>query len=408
MNMEKFYKLGRHAILICMILALTLSGCVKKGESEKTAGDAGQTSPQEPTAPGAEAAPGEAPHIEFESTTFDFGKVDQGEEVTHAFKFRNTGGRELTIDKVQSSCGCAAALASSEKIGPGEEGSIEATFRTKGYQGRTTKTIRVHTNNPEVSTVTLRITGDILTDVMVWPRSLNFGNMRRDTTTDKELEVTFSSDEEIEIKKAEFTSGHFTSTVKPFETEAGRGAKITVSTIEDLPLGRIKEKVLIHTTSTKNPTLTVPIYAYVQGDITVRPMVLSFSKAPAGGVQERTLRVATTAEAFAILGVKVNEDLFSTEVKTVEPGKVYSLKITLNDEVSEGRINEVLLIRTDSSEQPEIRVPIYGSVGGVPTGGKRMMKGQESLFVPAPQGIKPRLFKKPMGEEESDDPKEVQ
>ncbi len=405
MTIEISCTLGRRAILICMILALALSGCVKKGESEKTAGDAGQTSPQEPTA--SEAAPGEAPHIEFESTTFDFGKVDQGDEVTHAFKFRNTGGSELTIAQVQSSCGCTAALASSEKIGSGEKGTIEANFKTKGYQGRTTKTIRVHTNDPAVSTVTLRITGDILTDVMVRPRSLNFGNMRRHSATEKALKVTFSSDEKIEIKKVDFTSELFTSTVEPFETKTDRGAKITVRTIEDLPLGRIKEKVLIHTTSTKNPTLTVPIYAYVQGDITVSPMVLSFSKAPIGGVQERTLKVSTAAEAFAILDVKVSEDLFSTEVKTMVPGKEYSIKVTLNEKVSEGRINEVLLLRTDSSEQPEIRVPVYGSIGGGPTGEKRMMKGKESLLVPAPKGIKPQLFKKPIREEESDDTEEV-
>lgn len=408
MNIEKSCTLGRCAILICMILALTLSGCVKKGESEKTAGDAGQTSPRVPTIPEIGAAPGETPHIEFESTTFDFGKVDQGKEVTHAFKFRNTGGSELTIEQVQSSCGCTAALASSKKIEPHGEGTIEATFKTKGYQGRTTKTIRVHSNDPAVSAVTLRITGDILTDVMVKPRSLNFGNMRRDTATEKELELTFSSDEEIEIKKIEFTSGHFTSTVKPFETEAGRGVKITVSAMEELPLGRVKEKVLIHTTSTKNPTLTVPIYAYVQGDITVRPMVLSFSKAPAGDVQERTLSVATTAEAFAILGVKVSKDLFGTEIKTVKPGKEYSIKISLKEEVGEGRINEVLILRTDSGEQPEIRVPIYGSLGGIPTGKTRIMKGKENLLVPAPQGVRPRIFKKPIREEELDDPEEVQ
>jgi len=400
MKREKACKLGQSVVLLFLILAISLWGCEKKEESVKATGAAGQMSSSEAT--GTEATLGEAPHIEFDALTFNFGKVDQGQDVSHAFKFRNTGDSELIIEKVQSSCGCTAALASSKNIGPGEEGEIRATFKTKGYQGRSTKAIRVQTNDPNVANITLRLTGEILTEVMVKPRSLNFGNLKRGTTTGREIDVTFSSDEEIQIKKIESTSEHFKTAVEPYESEAGRGAKITVSAKADIPLGRIKEKILVHTTSSKSPTLTVPIYVYVQGDITVSPMVLSFSKTSAGGVKERDLKVSTTAEAFAILDVEVKEDLFSAEVETVEQGKEYSIKVMLNEEASEGRIHEALLIHTDNKEQPEIRVPIYGSIGDAFTTKRRGMRGKDDLNMPAPRGIKPRLFKKSTGEEKEE------
>jgi len=43
------------------------------------------------------------PAITFESTEFDFGEVDQGEDVEHIFTFRNTGNGELIIENVRSS-----------------------------------------------------------------------------------------------------------------------------------------------------------------------------------------------------------------------------------------------------------------------------------------------------------------
>jgi len=44
-----------------------------------------------------------APKIVFDEKTYDFGKVNQGENVVHEFVFRNTGKRDLEIRKVKGS-----------------------------------------------------------------------------------------------------------------------------------------------------------------------------------------------------------------------------------------------------------------------------------------------------------------
>lgn len=44
-----------------------------------------------------------APSIVFENQTFDFGKANQGDNVVHEFKFKNTGKRDLEIRKVKGS-----------------------------------------------------------------------------------------------------------------------------------------------------------------------------------------------------------------------------------------------------------------------------------------------------------------
>jgi len=44
--------------------------------------------------------------IEFESTTFNFGKIALGSDGTCEFKFTNTSDEALIINSVKTSCGC--------------------------------------------------------------------------------------------------------------------------------------------------------------------------------------------------------------------------------------------------------------------------------------------------------------
>src|SRR5947209_1999120 len=60
-----------------------------------------------------------APQITFDHTVFDFGRVKQGEKPTHSFGFSNSGNWDLVIEKVRTTCGCTAAVASTGPYRPG-------------------------------------------------------------------------------------------------------------------------------------------------------------------------------------------------------------------------------------------------------------------------------------------------
>lgn len=66
----------------------------------------------------------------FESTEHDFGKIIDGEQVQHTFKFKNVGKGELTIANVQAHCGCTTPNWTREIIPPGGEGIVKATFNS--------------------------------------------------------------------------------------------------------------------------------------------------------------------------------------------------------------------------------------------------------------------------------------
>jgi len=47
------------------------------------------------------AVQGDGPQLFIEEKTFDFGKVDEGKTIEHAFTVRNRGNQPLIIEKVQ-------------------------------------------------------------------------------------------------------------------------------------------------------------------------------------------------------------------------------------------------------------------------------------------------------------------
>lgn len=95
----------------------------------------------------------------FDAQTFDFGKIKQGEPVTHEFTFTNTGGVPLIITNVQASCGCTTPDWSRDPIGPGAKGFIKATYSASSV-GAFTKSVTV-TANVEGGSVQLLIKGEV-------------------------------------------------------------------------------------------------------------------------------------------------------------------------------------------------------------------------------------------------------
>lgn len=103
-----------------------------------------------------------APQIDFENTTFNFDKLQQGEKVDHEYEFTNTGKSDLVIRKVRASCGCTAIITDQKIIKPGEKGTIKVSFNSAGKLGAQNKTVTVITNDPEHPREILWIRGEVI------------------------------------------------------------------------------------------------------------------------------------------------------------------------------------------------------------------------------------------------------
>lgn len=103
-----------------------------------------------------------APKIVFKENSHDFGKVPRGPELQYNFKFTNKGSSVLTIERVQTSCGCTGATVGEQKdYKKNESGEIKVNFSTQGREGHQEKTIVVYSNDPENPQVAITISCDI-------------------------------------------------------------------------------------------------------------------------------------------------------------------------------------------------------------------------------------------------------
>jgi hypothetical protein len=108
-----------------------------------------------------EESKGGVPQITFKNSEHDFGRVIEGEKITYAFKFTNTGSGNLVITNVSSSCGCTVPEYTNDPVQPGENGNIKVTFDSQNRKGFQNKTVTV-VSNTQPNTKVLRIKAQVI------------------------------------------------------------------------------------------------------------------------------------------------------------------------------------------------------------------------------------------------------
>ncbi|WP_337044081.1 DUF1573 domain-containing protein [Emticicia sp. 17c] len=99
------------------------------------------------------AAAENAPKIEFEEESFDFGKLKEGDIVEHKFAFKNVGKSPLQILNVQVQCGCTVASKPETPVGVGQKDTIVVRFNSTGKVGVNKKFVTIHSNAVPPQTV---------------------------------------------------------------------------------------------------------------------------------------------------------------------------------------------------------------------------------------------------------------
>ena len=89
------------------------------------------------------------PVVWVDSDRHDWGSVEPTAPVEHVFAVKNLGGAGLNIARVQTSCGCTAAVMDHQFLKPGEETRLKVTFDQRGRHGTQTRTVWIHSNDPK-------------------------------------------------------------------------------------------------------------------------------------------------------------------------------------------------------------------------------------------------------------------
>jgi len=146
-------------IISILFFGMLLCSCHKKQAKEGDFTVKDVHIPQ--TAEGLSAKDAEKmPVIDFETKTYDFGDVVEGEKLMYAFKFKNTGKSNLIIYSSEATCGCTTSQPPKAPVRPGESGEITVTFNSEGQKGKVQKRILVGANTYPAETI-LMITANV-------------------------------------------------------------------------------------------------------------------------------------------------------------------------------------------------------------------------------------------------------
>lgn len=96
-----------------------------------------------------------------DSQVWDFGKVNEGQVLKHDFIFKNETGKTLTINRVDTSCGCTASEVKKKVLKPQEDTVINVQFNSTNYSGPVQQYVYINTDDPANPITKFTIKADV-------------------------------------------------------------------------------------------------------------------------------------------------------------------------------------------------------------------------------------------------------
>lgn len=307
------------------------------------------------------AAAEKGPLAKVSVAEHDFGRVMQGQKVTHEFSIQNTGDEDLILQRISPSCGCTAAAVASTTIKPGTKENVRVTFNTAGMYGNKSKIVSVLTNSRENPEVTLKMKGAVVRGITASPERLVFGEISQGASeTVRTKEVSIAVTEGMDREVSQVTSGSKFVRVVPLE-ELGRAKRYAVTIGEDAPKGPLRERLVVAFKSPSQAPVNVPITATILGDLQLTPATVSFGIVSGAEPIERRVKFENaSSKSVAITAVKTSHEAVTASMVDIEPGKRGVLVVRLDPLKVTGDLRATVAISTDHPEQDKLTVSVYG------------------------------------------------
>ena len=304
------------------------------------------------------AADGE-PGIVARAGVFDFGTVEQGSTVSHAFRLENTGSTPLRIENVKGTCGCTIAASSEHDLAPGGSAEVTVQLDTARIAGPTRKTVTVYTNDPSNAVLGLTLAGTVDADLVLAPTALYVGRVRRGQPTGRD--ITISAGRKGGRARVTWVEPSAPGLQATLADVPGGGQRLHVELAASMPLGPFAEHLMLHTTSEQHPEVRFGVFGTIEGDVAVVPAQLTFGTTH--GAVERGVHVRNEGPApVAVTSASVPPELGTCALETIEPGREYRVTVRLRDGLAPGTVDGSLDIFTDHPDEGHLVVPLHGVV----------------------------------------------
>ena len=252
-------------------------------------------------------------------------------------------------------------------IPPGGVGKITLQVKTKGYQGRTTKSARVLSNDPSRRNERIYLSINVRPYIVVEPRPrILLGGIVGEEVR-RVLQIRAADDQPLEILKVETNLGSAID-YKLKRKEGGHGYELEVkvkATDKQISSGFLR----ILTNHPVKKELKLPVLVRINSELEVRPARILFIKRSSteakGQQQRRVLTIVNNrGKPFRVQGLHYNKEYF--EVRPLRPidqsSRYHQLEVVaLMEKLPSSKVDleETLIIRTDLDQPKELKVSIH-------------------------------------------------
>jgi peroxiredoxin len=266
------------------------------------------------------------PRIQIPEPIHDFGQVWIAPTLSHTFEVRNVGDQVLKITNVKPGCGCTLKGQYDKEIAPGGVGKIPLTLKTRGLK-KFTKSITVSCNDPNNATQRLQLKGEIKYYVSAEPMRVNFARIKADEKVKQVVKIVTNTDDAKLELQGSGKMGKFQAALT--KGKAPNEYQLTVEGLPPFVQGANSAKYTIKTGVPQQPTLEIPVSAYVPARLEIRPAQLIIPR-PSEKPSRRTVIVTNNGDTpVEVLSVAVSNPEITATVQEQKKGQNYRVAINL-------------------------------------------------------------------------------
>jgi hypothetical protein len=330
---------------------------------------AAPAAPGAPGPTGAKAAAASQPKAVAVDPIKDVGTIPKGDKVNHDFEIRNDGGAPLEISDVRPACGCTVA-SFDKSIAPGKSGKVHVLFDTATFNGPVAKGVTVYTNDPANPQLELTLRAKVEPYIAMKPGYARYTIVRGEAREGTIVQTLYAPDgTQMDVVKVDSPWPY----LKVGFREAQEGERlpdvkvkqwrVETTLSSEAPVGPLAGMVTVHTNHSKQKLVEIPVSGFVRPVLAVTPAKADFGRIELKEPHRRAFSIKNFAtEPIKVIGVDPPGQGLEAKVESLEEGRNYVVRLTLDPGMPKGPFHNKLTIHTDSPKSPILEVELTGTV----------------------------------------------
>ncbi|HET9794019.1 MAG TPA: DUF1573 domain-containing protein [Thermoanaerobaculia bacterium] len=304
------------------------------------------------------------PKADVQPAERDLGTVPADDVAAAEFTVENRGGAPLTVEA--NPVREARVTIDRSPVPPGESAAIRVEVGTAQRTGPSSLTVELKTNDPERPVIPLKVALDVHAWVLADPGYARY-NFVEGGRAGVIREVAFAVDD-APFRVTGVDSPYPSLAVRwrpaaPAERLPERSGSqwvIELTLSPYAPVGPLGAEVVVHLDHPRQRQLMIPVSGFVRPMLAVTP-----PEGDLGDLDDRPVTARFHVRSFAedpvaLESAKCDIPGSAAEIRTIEPGRVWQVVLTIPAGAPGSLVTGSLRLETTSPTQPEIEVPVRG------------------------------------------------